>query len=54
MDMTTLGLMLCRDCHMFLHKTFKAKELGRDLNTEEKLRANEKISKFITFVKKKK
>ena len=54
MDMTTLGIMICRDCHLFLHRTFKPKELGRELNAEEKLRANKKVSKFITFVRKKK
>jgi len=54
MDMTTSGIMLCRDCHLFLHQTFKPKELGRYMNTEEKLRENENVSKFITFVRKKK
>ena len=53
-DMTTLGLMLCRDCHRFLHDTFKPKELGRELNTEDKLIGNEKVSKFVNFVIKKK
>jgi hypothetical protein len=54
MVMTTGGIMLCKDCHGYIHKTFKAKELGKELNTEESLRNNEKIAKFITFVKKKK
>ena len=54
MDMTTLGLNLCSDCHRYIHDTFTHKELGRNLNTEESLRENEKMAKFITFVKKKK
>ena len=54
MDMKVQGIMLCSDCHRFLHDTFKHKELGRFFNTEEKLRENEKIRKFITFIKKKK
>lgn len=54
MDLKTRGLMICKDCHGYIHKTFKPKELGKHFNTEEKLRKNEKIAKFIIFVKKKK
>jgi len=54
MQMATEGMMLCRDCHRYIHDTFKPKELGKYYNTEEKLRQDEKIAKFITFVKKKK
>ena len=54
MDMSTRGIMLCKDCHDYIHKIFKPKELGKHFNTEEKLRQNEKIAKFIAFVKKKK
>jgi len=53
MEMTTQGIMICRDCHMYIHDTFKPKEIGREFNTEDKLRANEKVSKFINFVRKK-
>lgn len=52
--MTTGGMMLCDDCHKYIHDTFKPKELGRYFNTEEKLRQNDKIAKFIKFIKKKK
>jgi hypothetical protein len=54
MDMHTRGLMLCKDCHDYIHDTFKPKKLGRYLNTEEKLRNNKLMAKFIAFVKKKK
>lgn len=54
MDMKTRGLMLCDDCHDYIHNTYTAKELGRELNTAEALRDNEKIAKFIKFVRKKK
>ncbi len=54
MDMKTRGLMICKDCHDYIHKIFKPKELGKYLNTEKKLRENEKIAKFIIFVRKKK
>ena len=54
MDMSTRGIMTCKDCHRYIHDIFKPKELGKYFNTEELLRTNEKIAKFITFVKKKK
>jgi hypothetical protein len=54
MDLKTRGLMICKDCHSYIHKIFKPKELGKYYNTEEKLRENEKIAKFIIFVRKKK
>ena len=54
MAMTTEGIMLCKDCHRYLHSTFKPKDLGKYFNTAEKLRQNEKIVKFINFIKKKK
>ena len=43
---------LCNDCHTFLHYTFKHSELGKTFNTIEKLLNNDKVVKFITWVKK--
>lgn len=54
MDMSARCIILCKDCHYYIHNIFKPKELGKHFNTEEKLRENEKIAKFITFVRKKK
>ncbi len=54
LDMKTRRLMICKDCHDYIHKILKPKELGRYFNTEKKLRENEKIAKFIVFAKKKK
>ena len=54
MDMKTRRMMLCDDCHKYIHDTYSPKELGRELNTVEALRNDEKIAKFIKFVKKKK
>lgn len=54
MDMKTRGLMLCSDCHKYIHQSYGAKELGRRLNTEEALRNDSKIAKFLKFVRKKK
>lgn len=46
--------MLCRDCHKYIHVEHTEKELGRNFNTIEALREDEKIAKFIKFVRKKK
>lgn len=54
MDMKTRKIMLCDDCHNYIHNTYTAKELGRELNTVEALRNDEKIAKFIKFIRKKK
>ncbi len=48
------GIDLCRDCHDYIHKTWTAKEIGKNMSTEDTLRYNEKMVKFITFIKKKK
>jgi len=52
--MIMLGIMLCKDCHDYIHKIFKPKKLGRELNTESLLRDNEEMSKFISYIKKQK
>lgn len=43
---------LCRDCHPFLHRTFKHSELAKKYNTIEKILENEEVQKFVKWVKK--
>jgi hypothetical protein len=52
-EMKTRGLDLCRDCHRHLHRSFDEQTLGRHYNTREALMAQEEISKFVAWVKKK-
>ena len=51
-EMRNRRIDICKDCHTFLHYTFKHSELGRDLNTLELLLSNDKVIKFISWVKK--
>ena len=44
------GAMLCTDCHSAVHKFATEKELGRDLNTVEKLRSHPEIGRFVRWV----
>jgi len=53
-QMKSQGCGVCWDCHSFIHTTFDEKELGREYNSLEKILANEKIQKFIPFVRKQK
>lgn len=50
-DMENRGVNLCRDCHYYIHKTFGAKELGRDFNTLESLAGHSEIKKFVSWIK---
>ena len=43
---------LCRDCHPMVHQYFSHAELGREYYTVELLLANERVGKFVKFVKK--
>ena len=52
-DMTTRGLMLCRNCHKYIHICYTEKELGKKYNTREALMEDEKIAKFLKFIRKK-
>ena len=45
-------IMICRQCHDFLHATYDESELRDNLNTLEKILADEKIIKFINWRKK--
>lgn len=51
--MTSSGADLCDDCHDFLYRKWEPKELGRRLNSLEKLRAEEEVAKFVAWVRKK-
>ncbi|MFK7805809.1 MAG: hypothetical protein AB8G95_29535 [Anaerolineae bacterium] len=50
--MRTRGIDVCRPCHSFIHKKFSEKELGRELNTLEKLLAQETIKTYVVWAKK--
>ena len=43
--------MLCGPCHRTLHATFAEKELERDYNTLEAIRAHEAIRKFVRWIR---
>ena len=51
-DMKTRGIYVCRPCHSFVHRQFDEKELGRELNTLEKLRSHETIRTYIRWARK--
>jgi hypothetical protein len=50
--MQTHGVELCKKCHKMVHTFFTEKELGKYYNTKEKLFANDKVKKFLKWVKK--
>ncbi len=52
--MVLSGLILCRDCHRYLHRIIPEKELGRSYNTKESIMNNDKIRKFVEYIKKQK
>lgn len=43
---------LCPDCHKQIHALYTNKELAIRLNTLEKLCADEKISKYLKYIRK--
>jgi hypothetical protein len=43
---------LCYDCHDYIHTVFTEKELGCQVNTPGALLADEKVGKFVDWVKK--
>jgi hypothetical protein len=51
-DQMNSGIMICRACHRYLHEHFDHKELARDLNTLDALRANPKISAYLAWARK--
>jgi hypothetical protein len=42
---------LCRPCHDQMHALFTEKELERDYNTIEKLKAHPDVQKWIAWIK---
>ncbi len=46
--------MLCADCHKYIHEKYEEKYLGRHLNSEQAMKEDEYISRYIEWVKKKK
>jgi hypothetical protein len=53
-EMAVRGLMLWRDCHRYVHDCYPEKELGKSYNTKEALLKDDKIAKFVTWVRGKK
>jgi hypothetical protein len=46
---------VCRDCHRAIHRFIPdGKDLGRHFNTLEKLRAHERLAKYLAWVRKQK
>ncbi len=52
-DMQSRGIDLCRHCHTFLHQQFSEKQLGRTFNTLEVLLADERVQRFVQWVRRK-
>lgn len=50
-EMRERGIDICRKCHSYIHKKFSEKQLGRELNTLEKLRQNEVIDAYVSWAK---
>jgi len=50
--MRTDGIELCHACHAFLHKQYSEKELGRNLNTLEKIQQDPLMRRYIRFARK--
>lgn len=51
-QLKTNGINICKHCHKQLHVMFDHKYLAEHLNTLAKILNNEKIIKFINWVKK--
>lgn len=47
-------VMVCVDCHNAIHKFHDSRELGQNINTLEKIMADDKIMKFAKFAAKQK
>ena len=51
-DMRERGIDICRKCHSFIHRKFSEKQLGRELNTLEKIRQNEIVTRYVKWARK--
>jgi len=45
-------VLLCRDCHVGVHKLYDEMKLAKTLNTLEKLRADKAVMKHVQWVSK--
>lgn len=45
---------ICSACHRQIHTFFNNKELAKNLNTIDKLKAEPKMQKFLTWIRKQK
>jgi len=52
--MRTVGVDLCKSCHKTVHKFFTHMELALEYYTLDLLRDNEKMCKYVKWVKKQK
>ena len=50
--MNNNGIDLCNDCHSNIHKFFTEKQLGKDYNDRNKLLSDERVRRFLKWVKK--
>ena len=46
------GIDICRRCHSFIHKKFSEKFLGRELNSLDKIKANDTVRTYIKWARK--
>lgn len=44
------GINVCRECHAAIQRFLSEKELGRNYNTLEKLRAHEAFARFVAWI----
>lgn len=50
-EVRTRLALLCRPCHKQVHAVLTEKQLERDYNTLDALKAHEEIAKFIDWIK---
>lgn len=53
-EMNRRRAMLCNMCHKAIHRFFSNQELGKEYNTIDKLKTNDKVVSFTTWCKKQK
>lgn len=49
--MTSVGVNLCKSCHKTVHKFFTHMELASNYYTLELLKTNNKLMKFVNWIK---
>jgi len=48
------GIMICRPCHSAIHSFYDNKTLAANYSTIEQILADEKVQKFLPYIRKKK